>query len=383
MNQVTVSTSSNPPSGGSTTGSGTYAIGNQVTVTAIPATGYEFLNWTQDGNVVSTSPSYSFTTIGSVNLIANFGVIQFTVTTSSNPVAGGNTTGSGVYSYNASVTVTADANSGWDFTGWYENGTMVSVSNNYTFNALGNHNLEAQFIQQVQVYSVSLSANPQQAGTVTGGGTATAGSQLTVQATANQDWEFVNWTENGSQVSTNASYTFTVTGNRDLVANFIQILTITAVCNPDNAGSIIGAGAFTAGSMVNLQAIANAGFKFYSWTENGNIVSTNVLYSFVASVNRALVANFLSTVEIPEATTTEVKLYPNPTDAMVYLETPGSSITKVLVTDPSGRMVFQIFPTDGEWRVSIDLSGLKGGVYAIQITSKNGTLTTRKVVLQK
>jgi M6 family metalloprotease-like protein len=383
MNQVTVSTASNPPSGGSTTGSGTYAVGSQVSVTASPATGYEFLNWTQDGNIVSTSSTYTFTTVGSVNLVANFGVMQFTVITSANPIAGGTTTGGGVYSYNASVTVTADASSGWDFTGWYENGTMVSVSNSYTFNALGDHTLEAQFVQQVQVYSISVSANPQQAGLVTGGGTATAGSQITVQATANPDWEFVNWTENGSQVSTNTAYTFTVTGNRVLVANFVQILTITAVANPADGGNIIGAGAFVSGSMVNLQAIANTGFKFYNWTENGNVVSTNVLYSFIASINRSLVANFLSTVDIPKASATEVKIYPNPTDAMVYLETPGSSITKVLVTDPSGRMVFQIFPSDDEWHVSLDLSGLKSGVYAIQITSKNGTLTTRKVVLQK
>jgi hypothetical protein len=30
----------------------------------------------------------------------------------------------------------------------------------------------------------------------------------------------VNWTENGTAVSTEASYTFTVTSGRDLVANF-------------------------------------------------------------------------------------------------------------------------------------------------------------------
>jgi hypothetical protein len=235
----------------------------------------------------------------------------------------------------------------------------------------------------VQVYSISVAANPQQAGIVTGGGNATAGSQVTVQATANQGWEFVNWTENGSQVSTNPVYVFTVTGNRALVANFIQILTITASANPSNAGSIIGTGEFTVGSMVNLQAVANDGYKFYNWTENGNVVSTNTIYSFVASVNRSLVANFLSTVGIPESNSQEIRIYPNPTDAMVYLEAPGSSITKVMVSDPSGRMVFQIFPSDGEWRVSLNLSGLKGGVYAIQITAKDGKVTNRKVVLQK
>lgn len=383
MNQITVSTSSNPPTGGSTTGSGTYAIGNQVTVTASPAIGYDFVNWTQNGNVVSTTASYVFTAAGSVNLVANFVVQQFTISTTSNPTAGGSTSGGGVFSYNASVTVTAVASSGWDFTGWFENGSMVSGSNSYSFNALENRNLEAQFLQQIQIYSVTVSANPVQAGVVSGGGSATAGSQVTVQAAANTAWKFINWTENGSMVSTDPIYTFTISGNRVLVANFVEILTVTTVVNPANAGYVTGDGEFVFGTTVTLQAIANPGFKFYSWTENGNVVSTNAVYTFSATVNRTLVANFLSTVGIPESEKNAFNLYPNPTDAIVYLEAPGSSIQKVLVTDPSGRMVFQIFPSESESRVSLDLSGLRNGVYAIQITARDGRVMTRKVVLKK
>ena len=40
-------------------------------------------------------------------------------------------------------------------------------------------------------------------------------------ATANSGCIFSNWTENGNEVSTSASYSFTVTGNRTLVANFV------------------------------------------------------------------------------------------------------------------------------------------------------------------
>jgi M6 family metalloprotease-like protein len=383
MNQVTVSTSSNPPTGGSTTGSGTYAIGNQVTVTATPATGYEFINWTQLGNVVSTSPTYIFTASGSVNLVANFAIQQFTVTTVVNPPAGGNATGGGTFSYNSQVTVVASAATGWDFTGWYEDGAMVSGNMSYTFNALADHVLEAQFVQQVQVYTVSLSANPAAGGVVSGGGAATAGSQLTVQATANPGWTFTNWTESGTVVATTPAYTFTVSANRTLVANFIQVLTVTVTANPEIGGIVTGAGNYNASTMVNVQAFPNDGYKFYCWSENGTPVSTQALYSFVITANRVLVANFLSTVDIPESRNTAIKVYPNPTDAVVYLESPGSSIIKVLVTDPAGRMIFQLFPTDGEKRISINLSGLKSGVYAVQITAADGSIANRKVVLQK
>ena len=70
-------------------------------------------------------------------------------------------------------------------------------------------------------YTISVSANNASYGTVSGGGSYCDGTSCTVTATPNNScYSFVNWTVNGSQVSTNASYTFTVTGNRDLVANF-------------------------------------------------------------------------------------------------------------------------------------------------------------------
>ncbi len=383
MNQVTVSTLSSPATGGTTTGGGTYTVGSSVTVTATPATGYNFVSWTLNGNVVSTIPTYVFTGNASVNLIANFAVMQFTVATTAVPAAGGGVSGSGTYSYNAAVTVIATPSQGWNFTGWFENGNMISINTNHTFNVLANTILEAQFVQQVQVYNINVSANPVAGGTVTGTTASTSGVQHTVTATANQGWEFVNWTESGNVVSTSAAYTFTVTANRTLVANFIQMLTVTATAEPQIGGSITGAGNYTANAVVSMEAFPNAGYAFNNWSENGVLVSTQSLYQFVITGNHMLVASFLSTVDIPESKLNTVKIYPNPTDAVVNLETTASSIRKVMVTDPSGRLVFQIFPSDGESRVRIDLSGLKGGVYAIQVTDSNENLTTRKVVLQK
>ena len=56
----------------------------------------------------------------------------------------------------------------------------------------------------------------------TGGGAFASGNSDTVTATPNSGYTFANWTENGTVVSTAASYTFTLTGNRNLVANFIR-----------------------------------------------------------------------------------------------------------------------------------------------------------------
>lgn len=59
-------------------------------------------------------------------------------------------------------------------------------------------------------------------GTVSGGGTFALGSQVTVTATANTQYQFRAWLKNGTNqvVSTSASYTFTLNGQTDLIAVF-------------------------------------------------------------------------------------------------------------------------------------------------------------------
>ena len=65
-------------------------------------------------------------------------------------------------------------------------------------------------------------ANPSEGGEVSGGGSYQEGAECTLTAMANSGYTFTNWTENGEVVSTEETYSFTVTGNRTLVANFTQ-----------------------------------------------------------------------------------------------------------------------------------------------------------------
>ena len=67
---------------------------------------------------------------------------------------------------------------------------------------------------------ISVTANPAEGGTVSGGGAYEIGQTCTVTATPLGEYEFGNWTENGNPVSNQPSYTFTITSNRTLVANF-------------------------------------------------------------------------------------------------------------------------------------------------------------------
>lgn len=57
---------------GTVEGAGVYEQGTEATLTATPAEGYEFVNWTVDGEEVSTENPYKFTVTADVALVANF-----------------------------------------------------------------------------------------------------------------------------------------------------------------------------------------------------------------------------------------------------------------------------------------------------------------------
>ena len=294
LNTYTIATAANPAAGGTVSGDGEYNHGESCTVTATANTGYTFSNWTENGSVVSTNASYTFTVEGNRNLVANFSNITYTITVSANPSNSGTATGGGTYNHGQSCTVIATSADGYTFTNWTENGSVVSTNANYTFTVTGDRALVANFEEQApDTYNINVSPNPNVGGTVTGGGNYMEGEQCTVTATANNGYTFVQWTENGNQVSTDASYTFTVAGNRTLVAEFqIQSYTISAAVNPSNSGVITGVGDYEYGQSCTLVATANEGYTFINWTEDGNVVSTNTNYIFTVSGSRELIANF-------------------------------------------------------------------------------------------
>ena len=213
-----------------------------------------------------------------------------------NPSNGGTVTGSGTYQQGQQCTVSATPASNFTFLRWTENGSQVSTNANYTFTVTGNRTLVAQFQAQPQNYNISVSANPTNGGTVTGGGTYQQGQQCTVSATPASNFTFLRWTENGAQVSTDADYTFTVTGNRTLVAEFNEIIpeyTITVNADPTNGGEVSGGGIYSLGATCVLTASPNPDFVFENWTRNDIVVSTSPSFDFEVTRNAEYVAHFV------------------------------------------------------------------------------------------
>jgi hypothetical protein len=147
--------------------------------------------------------------------------LGITIAVSAAPAAGGAVSGGGTFVSGSSRTVTATANSGYTFANWTENGAVVSTSASYTFGLNANRTLVANFTANTVTYTITLSDSPWFGGTETGAGTFPSGTLRTVTANARWGFRFVGWIENGALVSTSSSYSFTMTRNRNLVANFV------------------------------------------------------------------------------------------------------------------------------------------------------------------
>jgi len=144
------------------------------------------------------------------------------------------------------------------------------------------------------IYSVVASASPTNSGSIAGAGLFPTGVTASLVANPATNSAFVNWTENGAVVSSTANYSFTVTSNRTLVANFTAGSTIATTVFPTVGGTVAGGGNIANGASANLVATPSPNYSFVNWTENGTAVSTSASYTFTVATNRALVANFTS-----------------------------------------------------------------------------------------
>lgn len=139
-------------------------------------------------------------------------------------------------------------------------------------------------------------------GTVSGAGVFALGTQVTVTATPAEGNHFVAWRLNGSttNLSTSASYTFTLQQITDLVAVFAsdtqtEQYTVTVSANPAAQGTASGGGTVDAGQSVTVTATAaQSGWKFDGWKKNGSgsVVSNQLSYTFIPTEDCEMVASY-------------------------------------------------------------------------------------------
>jgi uncharacterized repeat protein (TIGR02543 family) len=287
-----VISSSLPIAGGTTTGTGTFNQGSSVTLTAIPNAGYSFLNWTENGTIVSTSSSYQLTMAGNKALVANF-TLNLVVTLSSSPSVGGTTTGAGSFTPGSSVTLTATPNTDYTFVNWTEGTNIVSTNATYTSPLNASRTLVANFaLTASNTFTLNAIANN---GTVIKNPVLAVynnGATVQLTATPNSGYTFVSWS--GDATGSVNPITVTMTANKNITANFILTgsgFTLNVVANNGSVLKNPEMMSYTSGASVVLNATPNSGYKFTGWS--GDATGSVSPLTVIMSANKNITANFV------------------------------------------------------------------------------------------
>jgi len=149
-----------------------------------------------------------------------FGIARYdyTVTVSANPSDGGAVSvDEGPFYYGQPCTATATPSGDNVFYYWSENGEWVSADATYNFRVTTSRQLVAHFGPPV---TVTVAADPEEGGTVSGGGSYGIGQPITLSATANPGYVFSHWALDGEAVSYTSNCTVYVPGEAEYVAHF-------------------------------------------------------------------------------------------------------------------------------------------------------------------
>lgn len=304
---------------------------------------------------------------------------------------------------------------------------------------------------------ISTTSNPSVGGTVAGGGIYSNGSSCTLAATPATGYAFTGWLENGTIVSTNASYSFTVSASRTLAANFVpsnnnyKIKGTNCTCRESNDGAIdiafalsgtysvaVNSGSYSktgtattsysltslvAGTYnVSISAVGIPGSQqdftvIITQPEDLSVLKVKAVNSiaqysmsggenYYVTVNNETVSTQLNLIDIPlqkgenrisirtdkvcQGTYEEtiyfdgngqIALFPNPTDGQITIGIPGKDETvSVKIASMKGSVQYkQLLSVQPDRLVHINVSGLSSGIYFVKIQGQTVNSTVKIV----
>jgi len=122
------------------------------------------------------------------------------------------------------------------------------------------------------------------------------GTEITLTAIPDENWNFSHWLENGVETETEPSIALALDANLEIEAVFVlNEYTVTLAAEPEIAASALtGAGQYEHGTLAAFSAGANVGYVFSHWEDENGIVSTSSAMDLVVRSNKTLTANFMA-----------------------------------------------------------------------------------------
>lgn len=303
-----------PPEGGTVSGGGSYVAGTQVNLRATANTNFQFVNWTLNGEEISTERNFTYTKKDAdETLIAHFvynpkdpneptePVKQTRLDVVADPMDGGSVSGGGKFATGAQVSLKASPNTGFVFVNWTRNGEKVSTERNFTYSKEdGDETLIAHFAYQPGnpnepnepdikpvAKKYKLTVVSEEGGTnVSGSGEYVSGTQVTLSVSISTGFSFQGWyNESDSLLSTSTRFSYTTQERDETITARIKYTPnnpsepeepnlpskpkphkITVLAVPSDGGSVsVGSETVVEGEQTRVRATANTGFVFKGW----------------------------------------------------------------------------------------------------------------------
>ena len=246
--------SNNEVMGTATVTQQTTCSNHTATIYATAQTGYHFLQWndgiTANPRSIPMTQDSTFTAIFVVN--------NSYITVHANDSTMGSVSGTGLYGYNAPVTLTATAYSGYHFLRWSDGNTQ----NPRYLAAIRDSSFTAIFVSNVSTITVA-NANPGM-GNVGGSGVYYYQNLVSITATANYGYHFVQWNDGNTQ----NPRTIIVSQDSAFTAYFaLNTYSIVATSNSTTMGSVSGGGQYTYLHEMSMTATPAYGYHFVQWND--------------------------------------------------------------------------------------------------------------------
>jgi hypothetical protein len=262
---------------------GTYNCSEAVTITAANDSCYYFVDWTGDtGNISDVnSANTSISMYGNYSIQANFALYQYNLNYSAG--AGGSLTG------NTSQTVNCGSNGSAvnavpDACYYFVNWSDSSTDNPRTdTNVTDNISVIANFAAYQYTLNTSSTAggNVSAPGEGTPIGTYNCSEAVTINASPDGGYYFVDWTGDTGNISdvNSANTSISMYGNYSIQANFINVMHNLST-GSTAGGNVTAPGegnySYGDGHVVNITATPDTCYHFVNWTgDTGNVSDVN------------------------------------------------------------------------------------------------------------
>jgi uncharacterized repeat protein (TIGR02543 family) len=206
-----------------------------------------------------------------------------------------------------------------------------------------------------------------------------SGTSLTLEAIAEEGWEFTGWT--GDITSTDPVQTFTIGENLSINANFSEVIevkfTLDITIEGQGTVNINGepfteAMTFLENEEVTLEAIPDEEWEFFGWT--GDLESAETEATITMNADKLITATFTIVSSALTPDNENLRVYPNPFTSSITINNT-EYISTVAFVNLIGRTVKEV-DLNGSGVRTIPTLDLDDGIYILLFHDRNGNRTS-------